>query len=145
MCASDGRRFTQKCARQSVVIVAATCVLETSLLLICAFSSTCEFLTCRALSVPDPSSPVEGPQQPCPHTLDELPSSYCNTPPPFSSFCLDTVAKATTYDRFLFGIIYQWLAVSRHQSAAISVRTRSSPAVPMPSPPSYHVINRRLL
>lgn len=42
-----------KCARQLVFIATAACVLETSLFLICAFLSTCEFLTCRALSVPD--------------------------------------------------------------------------------------------
>lgn len=48
-----------------------------------------------------------GPEQPCRHTLDEsqLPFSYYDTP--FSSLCLDTVAKATTHDHFLFGIIYQ--------------------------------------
>lgn len=32
--------------------------------------------------------------------------------PLFSSLCLDTVAEATTNDHFLFGLIYQWLAVS---------------------------------
>lgn len=45
-----------KCARQLVFIVSTACVLETSLFLICAFLSTCEFLRCRALSVRDASS-----------------------------------------------------------------------------------------
>ena len=52
-----------KCARQLVFIVAMTRVLETGLFLICAFLSTCEFSTCRALSVPDLFFPVDGQQQ----------------------------------------------------------------------------------
>lgn len=45
--------------------------LETRLFLICAFLSTCEFLTCRALTVPDLLIPVdgqEGPRTPPPPT-----------------------------------------------------------------------------
>lgn len=56
------KKVYPKCARQSVFIVATACVLETSLFLICAFLSTCEFLTCRALSVLDLLFPVDGQQ-----------------------------------------------------------------------------------
>lgn len=97
-----------------VFIMAAACVLETSLFLICAF-----FINMRVPDMPSTVCPrlvvssrraataPAGPQQSCLHTLDEsqLPFSYYNTP--FSYTCLDTVAKATTYDHFLFGIIYQ--------------------------------------
>lgn len=64
---------------------------------------------------------------------------------PFSLLCLDTVAKVTMHDHFLFLIIYQWSTVLISSSICWSVRTWSSPAVLMPSPPSYLVIKRRLL
>ncbi len=52
-----------KCARWLVFIETAACVLESSLFLICAFLSTCEFSTCRALSVLDLFVPEDGQQQ----------------------------------------------------------------------------------
>lgn len=55
------REVYSKCAGQLVVFVAGSRVLETSLFLICAFLSTCEFWTRRAPSVLHLSSPVDGP------------------------------------------------------------------------------------
>lgn len=131
----------------------AACVLETGVLILCLLS-TFEFLTCRGAVCPRrvissgraAIAPCAGPERPCQHTLDESqpPFSYCYKP--LSSLCLDTVATATTHDRFLFGIIISdclYLIIS--SNACCFVRTRSSPAVLMPSPPSYHVINRGLL
>lgn len=56
------KEASSKCAGQLVCFWAGSHVLETSLFLICAFLSTCEFSTCRAPSVLHVSSPVEGPR-----------------------------------------------------------------------------------
>lgn len=149
------KKVYPKCARQLVFIVTAACVLETSLFLICAFYqhlSSWHAEHCLSLTVSiktgSNSTNVQGLNSPALHTLDEtqLPFSWYNTP--FSSLCSDTVAKATTHDHFLFGIIYQWfgfIALPIGSNICWSVRTRSNPAVLMPSPPSYLVINGRLL
>lgn len=106
------------------------CAGNQSVLDLCLFlKSTCELWTRRALSFPDfvVSSQRGGDSSASrvlssPAFIHWMSHSFHSviTTPRSHLLCSDTVAKATTYDHFLFwDFIYQRLALSRHQSAAI--------------------------
>lgn len=107
---TDGRRFTQNVPGGWRV----------RWKLVCSRFDLCLFINMR---VPDMLStvcprlvissrraaiaPCAEDSYPCLHTLDESQFPFSCFDAPFSLLCLDTVAKATTHDHFLFLIIYQ--------------------------------------